>query len=107
VRVFLRSVGDFTAGGLRFCATNRLWEPPFPEVGDRIVAFPYYEPRDAAKSVIWPLAEEVFFESASVGGLRMSSSWKARIEQRGIRDLDQLRERAHELHERAQKGIER
>lgn len=90
-------VASFEAGGYRFCKKDSRWPEP-PEIGDRMMLFPYRQPGDAAGQVIAPLPDgfEVILERKRDGTLILPKALRDDPDLIGVKRLETVRERAAE-----------
>lgn len=92
-------VATFEAGGYRFCKKDSRWPQP-PEIGDRVMLFPYRQPGDMAGQVFAPLPEgfELIFERKKErdGALMVPKALRNDPDLIGVKRLDTVRQRAAE-----------
>lgn len=87
-------VASFQAGGTRFCKKDRRWPEP-PEIGDRVMFFPYREPGDLAGRVIVPFPDgfEMIFERNREEALILPKALQNAPDLAGVKGLEAVRER--------------
>lgn len=87
-------VASFEAGGYRFCKKDSRWPEP-PEIGDRLMLFPYMPPGDEGGQVIAPFPDafEVIFERKRDGALALPKALRGASDLVDIKRLETMRER--------------
>lgn len=87
-------VASFEAGGYRFCKKDSRWPEP-PQIGDRVMLFPYRQPRDTADLVIVPLPDgfEMILQRKGDGPLIVPQALRNDPDLVGVKRLETVRER--------------
>jgi hypothetical protein len=98
---------EFETGAYRFCRREGRWPDPLPQVGDRVLLFPYWVPYDPALQVIVPDSAgfEVIVERQ--GLLAVPRGLTADPELRGVKTLEAVRKLTLEHLQEARNGNRR